>query len=295
MRRNFALALLVLLTVSTGFGQKADYKDEVEKWRAAYESKLKSETGWLSLAGLFWLNEGKNTIGRGPGYAVALTNSFKQDKFGEIELRDGKATLVVEKGVEAFSSGQRISTIELKSDEKQKPTTIEVGSQIFYLIKREDRYGIRLKDKESPKLKDFAGLKWYPVDKTLRISAAFIPFAEPNEILVPNVLGGTFRYKSPGLLKFKLHGKEYSLQPVEDGDDPDKLFIIFRDQTSRTETYGAGRFLYAEKAVNGNVILDFNKIENPPCAYTEFATCPLPPPQNRLQVSIKAGEKRFEH
>ncbi|HVE56713.1 MAG TPA: DUF1684 domain-containing protein, partial [Pyrinomonadaceae bacterium] len=131
-----------------------------------------------------------------------------------------------------------------------------------------------------------------PVDKDYKIKAKFEAFDVPKEVLIPNVLGGNFKMKSPGILRFKLNGKKYALEPVlEEGSD--KLFIIFRDATSRAETYGAGRFLYAEKAENGKVILDFNKAENPPCAFTSFATCPLPPPQNRLEVEIKAGEKRY--
>ncbi|HLA94929.1 MAG TPA: DUF1684 domain-containing protein [Pyrinomonadaceae bacterium] len=285
-----ALFILTLLSVF-GIGQSA-YDAEVSKWRAEYQAKLTSDTGWITLAGLFWLKEGENTVGKGENFDVKLTENFPKEKFGEIDFHDGKATLKVENGVEASSSGVPVSTIELLSGEKGKPTIIEAGSQTFFLIKRENRYGIRLKDKQNPKLKSFAGLHWYPVANKLRVDATFERFDEPKEILVPNVLGGSFKYNSPGLLKFKIGGKEYSLQPVE---EEDKLFIIFRDQSSRSETYGAGRFLYADKPVDGKVILDFNKAENPPCAYTPYATCPLPPPQNRLDVEIKAGEKRFDH
>ncbi|HEY8833999.1 MAG TPA: DUF1684 domain-containing protein [Chthoniobacterales bacterium] len=110
---------------------------------------------------------------------------------------------------------------------------------------------------------------------------------------VPNVLGGNFKMKSPGLLKFSVQGKEGSLQPVDEGDGA--LFIIFKDKSSESETYKSGRFLYADKPVNGEAILDFNKAENPPCAFTPYATCPLPPPGNSLEVEIKAGEKRYDH
>src|SRR5205085_359946 len=138
----------------------------------------------------------------------------------------------------------------------------------------------------------FKGLHWFPIDDSYKVTAIFEQLDTPKEILIPNVLGSSFKMKSPGTLKFKIGGKAYSLQPVEEGDH---LFIIFRDLSSKTETYGAGRFLYADKPVNGRVTLDFNKSENPPCAFTSFATCPLPPPQNRLDVAINAGEKRYDH
>lgn len=273
-----------------GFGQKSNYQNDVAKWRTAHEKEINSESGWLTVAGLFWLKDGVNTVGAGSSYDVALPESFKQGKFGEIVFQNGTADLKVENGVEAASGGANVSSVSLVSDENGKPTIITSGGLSFFLIKRENRFGIRLKDKNSPKKLEFKGLHWFPIDKSLQVTAKFEAFDESKEVEIPNVLGGTFKMKSPGVLKFKLKGKNYSLQPVE---EEDKLFIIFRDLTSKTETYGAGRFLYADKPVNGKVTLDFNRAENPPCAFTPFATCPLPPQQNRLEVEIKAGEKRF--
>jgi uncharacterized protein (DUF1684 family) len=269
------------------------YINDIEKWRTAHEAETRSDSGWLSLAGLFWLHKGTNTVGSGDGYAVTLTNNFTHGNFGVIEFDGSKATLSVDDGVEATVEGEPVKTIELISDEKGKPTVVQTGSQTFFLIKRENRYGIRLRDKDSPKLKAFNGLHWYPIDPGLRITAAYVPFPEVKEVLIPNVLGGNFKYKSPGLLKFRIKGKDYSLQPVEENEKT--LFIVFRDLSSKGESYGAGRFLYTERPVNGKVILDFNKAENPPCAYTSFATCPLPPPQNRLNVDLRAGEKKYDH
>jgi hypothetical protein len=289
---KFIIFLGVFFTLLISVNAQSEYLKNIEKWRVDHEAEIKSENGWLTVAGLFWLKDGVNTIGAGAGFDIELTENFKQGKFGEINFQNGKATLKVEKGVEALTDGKTVSEIELVSDEKGKPGAIQTGSQTFYLIKREDRFGIRLKDKNSKERAGFTGLKWFPVDKDYKIKAKFEAFDEPKEVLIPNVLGGNFRMKSPGVLRFKLNGKKYALEPVlEEGSD--KLFIIFRDATSRAETYGAGRFLYAEKAENGKVILDFNKAENPPCAFTSFATCPLPPPQNRLEVEIKAGEKRY--
>lgn len=286
--------ILVAVFAIGVLGQQNNYQNEITKWRSERETNLKSENGWLTVAGLTWLKDGINTIGTGSDFDVQLTENFKKGKFGEINFHNGAATLKVEKGVEALNDGKSISEIELVSDEKGKPTMIQTGSQTFYLIKREDRFGIRLKDKNSKERINFKGLHWFPVDESYKVTAWFEAFDEPKKVLIPNVLGGNFKMKSPGVLKFKIKGKEYLLEPVvEEGSD--NLFIIFRDLSSKTETYGAGRFLYAEKPVGGRVVLDFNRAENPPCAFTSFATCPLPPQQNRLDVEIKAGEKRYDH
>ena len=288
----------ILLVIVFGFlisaQAETDYVKGIEKWRSDEAADLKKETGWLTVAGLFWLKEGINTVGAGPDFDVRLTDNFKQGKFGEIDFKNGVATLKVEDGVESQGDGKGISTtIQLVSDEKGKPTEIRTGSQTFYLIRREDRFGIRLKDSQSKARLGFKGQHWFPIDESYKVTGRFEAFPEPKEVMVPNVLGGKFKMKSPGALKFALKGKEYSLQPVEEDDG--KLFIIFSDGSNRTETYKSGRFLYADKPVNGEAVLDFNKAENPPCAFTPFATCPLPPPGNSLDVEIKAGEKRYDH
>ncbi len=294
MKRKFSFALVLTFGLLVSAGAQNDYNKEIEKWRAEQEQNLKKETGWLSVAGLFWLKEGVNTIGAGPGFDVRLTDNFKKGKFGEIDFKNGAATLKVENGVEAQVDGKNVSTIQLVSDEKGKPTEIRTGSQTFFLIRREDRSGIRLKDSQSKARLNFKGQHWFPIDETYRIKARFEALPEPKELMIPNILGGHFKMKTPGTLKFTLKGKEYSLQPVnEEGDET--LFIIFRDESNDNETYSAGRFLYADKPINGEAILDFNKAKNPPCAFTPFATCPLPPPENELNIEIKAGEKRYDH
>ena len=199
----------------------------------------------------------------------------------------------VASGVEARCDGKPVSTIDLVSDEKGKPTEIRVGSQMFYLIRRGDRFAIRLKDNQSKGRQVFKGLNWFPVDESYRVPAHLEALPEPKELMVPNVLGDQIKMKSPGRLLFALHGQEYTLQPVLNDDG--SLFIIFRDTTNSSETYSAGRFLDADKPVDGKTTLDFNKATNPPCAFTHFATCPLPPKGNDLPVAIRAGEKRYEH
>jgi uncharacterized protein len=293
MKRGFRVVVTVAFAAVVSAQAQSDYAKAIEKWRSERETNLKKDTGWLTVAGLFWLKEGINTVGAGDTFDVRLTDNFKKGKFGEIDFKAGKAVLKVDAGVDAQIDGKSISMIDLVSDEKGKPTEIRTGTQTFYLINREDRFGIRLKDSNSEARRNFKGLHWFPVDETWKIAARFEAYPEPKEIAVPNVLGGNFKMKSPGLLKFSVGAKEYSLQPVDEGDGT--LFIIFRDKSSENETYKAGRFLYADKPVNGEAVLDFNKAENPPCAFTPFATCPLPPPGNTLDLEIKAGEKRYDH
>lgn len=294
MKKSFGVLLAALVVSLTSAQAQTDYAKEIEKWRQEREANLKKETGWLTVAGLFWLKEGINTVGAGEDFDVRLTDSFKGGKFGEIEFKNGVANLKVEDGVESQGDGKGISTtIQLVSDEKGKPTEIRTGTQTFYLIKREERFGIRLKDSNSEARRNFKGLYWFPVDESYKVKARLEASPEAKELKVPNVLGGFFKMKSPGTVKFSLKGKEYSLQPVDEGDGT--LFIIFGDGSNKNETYKSGRFLYADKPVNGETTLDFNKAENPPCAFTPYATCPLPPPGNTLELEVTAGEKRYDH
>jgi uncharacterized protein len=283
-----ALLVIGLISLLGSTCCQSGYVRDVEKWRVDHETELKKDDGWLTVAGLYWLKDGTNTIGKGDKYDVSLTDSFKQDGFGKIDFHDGKAVLTVALGVEATVDGKPISTVELASDDPGPATKVTTGSQTFYLIKREDKFGIRLKDSDSAERRNFDGEHWFPVDQSYRVIGTFEPFDMAKDIEIPNVMGGTFKMKSPGIVRFRLQGKDLSLQPVVEDDK--SLFFIFKDRTSNNETYGAGRFLYTDNPVNGQVALDFNKAENPPCAYTTLATCPIPPLQNRLDVEIKAGE-----
>jgi uncharacterized protein (DUF1684 family) len=294
MKKNFAVPLTAAFAVVVSSQAQTDYVKGIEKWRTEREANLKNETGWLTVVGLFWLKEGTNTVGAGEKFDVRLTENFLEGKFGEIEFKNGEAILKLAKGIEALVDGKRFAgAAKLVSDEKGKLTEIRTGTQTFFLIKREERFGIRLKDSNSEARRNFKGLHWFPIDESYKVTARLEAWPELKELSVPNVLGGNFKMKSPGILKFSINGKEYSLQPVDEGDGT--LFIVFGDGSNRSDTYRSGRFLYAEKPVNGEVILDFNKAENPPCAFTPYATCPLPPAGNKLEVEIKAGEKRYDH
>ncbi|MEY2577152.1 MAG: uncharacterized protein QOF80_2639, partial [Verrucomicrobiota bacterium] len=200
---SFAVALGVLVSAQA----QTDYAKGIEKWRSERETNLKKETGWLTVAGLFWLKEGINTVGAGEQFDVRLTENFKQGKFGEIEFKEGKAVLKMEKGIDAQIDGKSVSApVDLASDEKGKPTEVRTGTQTFFLIKREERFGIRLKDSNSEARRNFKGLHWFPIDEGYKVTARFEAWPEPKELSVPNVLGGNSKMKSPGVLKFSLNG-----------------------------------------------------------------------------------------
>jgi uncharacterized protein (DUF1684 family) len=159
------------------------------------------------------------------------------------------------------------------------------------LLKRGNRYAIRLKDNDAAQRRNFAGLSWYPVNEEWRITAKFVPFPTPNKLVLDNIIGDQEEVESPGYVVFEKDGKEYKPQASSSGRG---LFIVFRDQTSGKETYGSARFLYTSKPENGRVVLDFNEASNPPCAFTAYATCPIAPPQNRLSIAIPACEKKYK-
>jgi uncharacterized protein (DUF1684 family) len=275
----------------TNIESGADYNRRIESWREGYKTKLVADDGWLTLAGLFWLNDGKNSIGVGEGFDIALPLRLGPGKFGEIEFEKGVARLLVEKGIKAFNNDRQISEILLEPDATGNPTIVKTNDLEMHVIKRNEKFGLRIRDLKSPERIGFKGLHWFSIDKTYEIEGDFDAFDQPKEIPVPNVLSQTIQMKSPGIVTFTLDGKKHTIQPVLNGDG--RYFFIFRDLSSKTATYGGGRFLYTEPAKKGKVILDFNKAENPPCAYTEFATCPLPPKQNDLEITLNAGEKNY--
>src|SRR5437899_1924929 len=216
--RTVILTIIMPAILFTLCQAQNSYQTEINQWRTEHQARLKADNGWLTVVGLFWLKEGRNTIGSGPGYDIELTDNFKEGKFGEIDFKGGKAVLTVNKGVDATTDGKPLKSTELTSDENAKQTIIKTGSQTFYLIKREERFGIRLKDSNSKARRDFTHLNWYAIDPKLRVTAKFEKYPTPKDVLIPNVLGGDFRMKAPGLLKFKLNGKAFTLEPVDEGD-----------------------------------------------------------------------------
>jgi uncharacterized protein len=201
----------------------------------------------------------------------------------------------VESGTSVTHSGRTVTEMELKSDKTGEPTDLALGDLTLFVIERGGKIAIRLKDKNSRMRKEFTGLKWYPVKPEYRITASWTGYQPPKQIPVPNILGQTDNLPCPGYVTFKLGGQTVKLEPVLESPDDKELFFIFRDGTSGDATYPSGRFLYADFPVEGKVVLDFNRAYNPPCAFTAYATCPLPPPGNRMKVKIEAGEMKYGH
>lgn len=273
---------------------KADpaYVSKIQEWHNQRINSLKKKTGWLTLAGLFWLKDGQNTFGSDASNDIVFP-AKTPGVIGTITLKDSIATIDVANGIPVVQDGKPVHSQMLKSDATSDPTILTLGSLTWYLIKRGEKFGVRLKDSEHPNLQAFTGVEMYPVDPRWRVKARLEPYHPPKSITIPTVLGTTLELPCPGALVFEIEGKTMRLEPVaEPGDD--ELWLIFADKTNGGETYGAGRFLYVDKpGDDGTTFIDFNKAYNPPCAFTEFATCPLPPAQNRLDVKVTAGEKNY--
>jgi hypothetical protein len=295
LRTSSALLLsasCLLGALSAGATQRESpdaYLRSIAAWRAEREAKLKADDGWLTLVGLHWLREGANSVGGRPTADVPLPEASAAAQVGTIVLTGGVARFEP-----ADSSGVRINGAPARPQVlRPQPGDFDVvnsGSVTFFVIQRGDRYGVRVRDAHSPARRAFAGLRWYPIRGEYRVTARFIPHAVPTSIPIANVLGAVEPWPTPGTVVFSLKGREFTLHPVLDGLEAKELFFIFRDGTSGSDTYGGGRFLYAPMPVNGEVVLDFNKAESPPCAFTAFATCPLPPKENALPIRIEAGE-----
>jgi hypothetical protein len=289
------ISILAAAAVSaTGLSQ-SPYVDEILKWREQRETRLKADGGWLTVAGLFWLKEGDNSFGADPKGDIALPEGSAPARAGVLAFHAGKTVVKATPGAGATVDGKPITEMELKPDDPGPPDVVTMGPLTMQVIKRGDRYAIRLKDMNSRLRREFTGLRWYPVKEQYKITARFEPYDPPRMVRVPTVLGTTEEMPCPGAAVFTLEGKQVRLEPVLEQPDDKELFFIFNDATSGKETYPSGRFLYAPVPQDGKILLDFNKAYNPPCAFTPFATCPLPPSQNRVQVSIEAGELNYGH
>lgn len=253
-----------------------EYRRGVETWRARYEAGLKAPTGWLAVAGLTWLREGENSMGSDAASSIVLPAGAPLHT----------KPLVLHNGVVTYDGRT------LQPDTAAKPDLLKFGDATLTVIKRGDRIGARLRDPNAATVRSFKGTTWYPVDPKWRVEAKWV--AAPKVLSIVNILGMKEDQKSPGYAEFSVAGQTLRLEPVIDKvDGADQLFFIFKDKTSGRTMYGAGRYLYTDMPKDGKVILEFNQAKNPPCAFTAFATCPLPPRQNALPVAIEAGEKKY--
>jgi uncharacterized protein (DUF1684 family) len=265
------------------------YVKEIEQWHTERWASLKSDDGWLTLIGLFWLKEGENKFGSDTANDIVLVKSDAHS--GVFMLKDGVVRIETTQKTGFTVDGKPVSSLELKSDADGTPTVLHLGSLTFQIIKRGDKLGLRVKDKDNPDRVNFRGTEFYPADLKWRINAHFEPYNPPKPVSITNVLGMESGESSPGAVVFEVDGHTYRLDAITEKGEP-KLFMIIADKTSGKETYPAGRYLYVDPPdSSGQMVIDFNKAYSPPCAFTKFATCPLPPRQNRLPFPIEAGEK----
>lgn len=268
------------------------YQSEIEQWRAERVERLKRPDSWLSLAGLYFLKEGPNTFGSSPENKLVFPEKAPK-KMGTIWLEGGLLKLEVNNALEILLNDSLVAKSPVAVHSEQTPAIMEWASLSWYVMQREDRFLVRLKDAKNEVFEHFSSIGQFPIDKKWKVSAQFIN--RPQQLAVKNVLDMNVAQESEGILRFEMAGKPFELT-VLDGGEKD-YFIIFADHTTGEETYGGGRYLYTPKADStGYTFLDFNKAYNPPCVFTPYATCLLPPPQNRLDVAILAGEKTYgEH
>jgi uncharacterized protein (DUF1684 family) len=272
-----------------------DYVKKIEEWHSARVQRLKtSDNSWLNLVGLFWLKEGQNKFGSDSSNAIIFPD--KAPRFcGTLELKNGSVTVHVIKGINITVDGRSVSEMKLSSDADSNTTRLRYGSLLWFVIKRGNEFGIRLRDFESPLLKSFEEIERYPVDQAWAVEATLEPYHPPKIIQVPTILGTIDSMISPGALRFTIDGTPYRIDPVIEENGDTQLFIIFGDKTNGSETYGGGRFIYIPVPDStGKTTLDFNRAYNPPCVFTSFATCPLPPPQNKMPIKVRAGEKKWD-
>jgi len=295
---------VVVLSTSSCFAQEtaATWKKDLSKWRADHVSELKKPDGWLSLAGLEWLQSGDNSVGSAADNKIHIPASGPAH-LANLHLENDTLKLLPPIGEfppEFLIAGvpAKEQVIPVEKDTDKKALHLTVGTLNMYVIRREDRFALRVKDSHAPALVNFHGLKWFAPNISYRVNAKWIPFNPPKSVTLETLAGTKHDLPGPGVAEFILNGKTYRLEPVLEDPKFPKLFFILRDTTSATTTYPACRFLYTVLPINGldkpgELLLDFNRLENPPCAYTSFSTCPLPPPVNKLPIALPVGEQRY--
>jgi uncharacterized protein len=296
------MVIFCALLAAPAFAQDVDWQKELAAWRLQHVADLLKPAGWLSLTGLEWLQAGDNSFGNAADNKIRLTASGTAH-IGILRLEGNNIHLLPPPGgfpPDLYVAGvpAKAQAIPVDADNDKNAPHLTIGTLNMYVIRRADRYALRVKDSKSPTLVGFHGLNWYEPDGSYRVKAKWIPYNPPKSVTLSTLAGTTYEQPVPGVAEFVLGGKTYRLEPVLEDPAATQLFFILRDTTSATTTYKACRFLYTVLPTHGvdkpgELWLDLNRLENPPCAYTPFATCPLPPPQNRLPIPLPVGEKRY--
>jgi uncharacterized protein len=296
MSKNLLIILTVfLISCSTLTDKEKQYIQEIDGWYKKRIESLKEKDSWLSLAGLFWLNPGENSFGSDKSNGIIFPEGKAEDFMGWFDLKDGVVSVRLKPGVNITINDSVVTKMIMKNDNTPSPSILRYKTLSWFVIKREDKYGIRLKDSANPEFERFDGIDRYDVNPKWKVKAKFYPYDPVKNIEIPTIMGTIIKEPSLGYLQFQIDGKTFQLDPTGNINSK-KLFIIFADQTNGDETYGAGRFLSVDfPHPDSTVYIDFNKAYNPPCAFTKYATCPLPPKQNQLAIEVTAGEKNCTH
>jgi uncharacterized protein len=266
-----------------------EHEVAVRAWWAARDERLRSPDGWLTLVGLHWLTPGENRFGADPANEVVLRGDGVPPRAGSLWLADGGVRLVAATP-SVSRDGEPLAEADLADDGSGEPTVVDLGTLRMYVIRRGERLGLRVRDRAARALRDFSGMARFPIDPGWRIEARLEPAAAASELEIVDVTGVVSHEPTPGAVTFQRDGGTWRIDALP-GDDDGSLWLLFADATNGAETYGGGRMLYTEPvAADGSVVVDFNLAYNPPCVFSPYATCPLPPAQNRLALRIEAGE-----
>jgi uncharacterized protein (DUF1684 family) len=265
-------------------------------WRDQRRATLLKPDGWTSLIGLHWLDPGAHYLGSAADNGVRL--SMGPAHMGLMKIKGEQARFVPDQTAALTLDGQPLTeATTLRTDaDPAGPSVIgfDDGKGQATVIARNDRYALRVRHADAPGRLHFAGLDYWPADPAWQVRATFIPHEAGRTMEVANIIGGMDAMSNPGVVEFQHDGRTFRLEALDEGEGT--LFMVFADRTSGHGSYGAGRFLDTPMPdAQGHVLLDFNQARNPPCAFSSFATCPLPPPENRLDLAITAGEKAYKH
>jgi uncharacterized protein len=292
---RFAFFVLLIFSTFPLIAQPGlDYAGEIRRWDSQRVANLKAENGWLNLAGLLFLPKGTSSFGSGKQATVKFPAGTIDELAGTFVVSDSAVNIITNKEIVVTVNGRSTHQATIFHKDSTSSPEVRYGNLKWNIIERDGKFAIRLRNLQSDAVKNFKGIERYIIDSAWRVKAVMRENIIPVMIPITNILGNTSNQPSPGKLFFTINGKQYSLDALDGGKD--ELFIIFGDETNGLQTYPSGRYVYIKRpGANGITWIDFNKAYNPPCAFTDYATCPLPPKQNILTLSVTAGEKNYGH
>ena len=285
------MTLVLSLSVVAAVAAQQYDTAALAKFRSDREATLKADNGWLTVAGLHFLNQGENRIGSDPSNDIVLDFPGVPKHAGIITMNGTSVSIKAAEGQTLTINNKPVKESELHGSFDNKPQdTVSFGGLTFFVHYSGPRLALRVRDQKSPIRANFTGLRWYEPNVAFRAIGTFKPYAEVKVVQIPNILGDLEPFNAVGTVTFNMNGADHTMEAWRSGQ---RLWFVFRDQTSGKETYPSARFLYTDAPQDGKVLIDFNYAQNPPCAYNPYTTCPLPPQQNRLSIAVPAGEKKY--